>query len=85
MPAVLSGAKLTGRDSNVKAERMPGTASLMCKSNMEAEGELAIKKNRPCIPCMDERSRTRCGGLRGRKESVRKTGAWRAQGKGIIP
>eukprot|EP00975_Prorocentrum_lima_P059763 12533304-Prorocentrum_lima.AAC.1 len=28
MPAVLSGAKLRGRDSSVKAERMPGTASL---------------------------------------------------------
>eukprot|EP00975_Prorocentrum_lima_P035826 7533446-Prorocentrum_lima.AAC.1 len=43
MPAVLSGAKLSGRDSSVKAERMPGTASLRCKSNMDAEGELAMK------------------------------------------
>eukprot|EP00975_Prorocentrum_lima_P018227 3841784-Prorocentrum_lima.AAC.1 len=43
MPAVLSGARLTGRDSSVKAERMPGTASLRCKGNVGAEGELAMK------------------------------------------
>eukprot|EP00975_Prorocentrum_lima_P052656 11036658-Prorocentrum_lima.AAC.1 len=43
MPAVLSGAKLTGRANNVKAERMPGTASLRCASNMGAEGELVMK------------------------------------------
>eukprot|EP00975_Prorocentrum_lima_P031901 6696529-Prorocentrum_lima.AAC.1 len=42
MPAVLVGARLIGRDSKAKAERMPGTASLMCRSNMEAAGELAI-------------------------------------------
>eukprot|EP00975_Prorocentrum_lima_P071117 12935922-Prorocentrum_lima.AAC.1 len=41
MPAILSGAKLIGRDSKAKAERMPGTAPLMCKSSMEAGWELA--------------------------------------------
>eukprot|EP00975_Prorocentrum_lima_P043005 9029209-Prorocentrum_lima.AAC.1 len=43
MPAVLSGAKLTGRESNAKAERMPGMASLRCPNSMSAEGELAMK------------------------------------------
>eukprot|EP00975_Prorocentrum_lima_P037648 7918837-Prorocentrum_lima.AAC.1 len=52
MPAVLSGAKLTGRDSKAKADKMPGTASLMCKSNMEAEGSWQATQGRPYTPCV---------------------------------